>query len=125
MEKSTEGNKKIFLSEVNIEETKEDPEKEEEEEGPADQIYSVEQQIPPNDFENPYSVLPKNVVITRVKVSPLIADCLLEKRDSFDQAFEGGLQRVVLDLLNGACYCDYQRRILVRDLRRDKPGQVP
>jgi hypothetical protein len=49
------------------------PQTDESERGTADnQIFHVLEAVPPTDFDAPYSKLPNNVVLTRVKVGLLL-----------------------------------------------------
>lgn len=78
-----------FKTEVNIEgnspavgKTRSHISQEDEEDGQEQvQIFSVEEAEPPNDFESPFSKLPSNVVINRVKKN--VAESLKNKYERF------------------------------------------
>jgi hypothetical protein len=60
---------KFLITEVNIAGEKSKSNITDEDAPVEQQIFSVEEAIPPNDFESPYSPMPSNVVTKRVKVN--------------------------------------------------------
>lgn len=70
---TTDVENKLFMGEVNVGNAspggvaKSNASSDDEDGQEQLQIFSVEDSEPPNDFESPYSQLPSNVVITRVK----------------------------------------------------------